>query len=140
MRSIAKEAKWGVAAVYASGTATVKASATGFDTSGYENVAFILSLATIATGATTSFKVQESNTAVDDAGFTDITSATATTIADDDDNQLRIVEVRPTKKYVRGLLTKDATNAVGGTVLFCMFNGDDVPITQSSDVEVTYVP
>jgi len=139
MRSLVKEAKWGVAAIYASGTATVKASDVGFDRSGYEKVAFILSLATIATGAVTSFKVQQSDTAVDDAGYTDITSATATTIADDDDNQLRIVQVRPTKKYVRALLTKDATNAVGATVLYAMFNGDDVPITQGTGVEVTEV-
>lgn len=140
MRSITKEAKWGVAAAYASGTATVKASATGIDCTGYESIAFVLSLATIASGATTSFKLQQSDTAVDDAGFVDITNATATTIADDDDDQLRIVEVRPTKKYVRALLTKDASNAVGATVLYVLFNGDDVPITQASGVEVTFVP
>lgn len=137
MRSLVKETKWGVAAIYSSGTATVKASATGFDATGYESVAFILSLATIAASAVTSFKVQQSDTAVDDAGFTDITSASSTTIAADDDDQLRIVEVRPTKKYVRALLTKDATNAVGATVLYCMFNGDEVPITQGTGVEVT---
>lgn len=139
MRSLAKDAKFVVAAAYASGTATVKAPATGIDTNGYERACFILNLATIATGAVQSFKVQESDTAVDDSNFVDITSAAAATIADDDDDQIRVVEVRPSKRYVRGLFTKDGTNAAAGTVTCILFNGDDVPVTQAAGSEVTFV-
>ncbi len=140
MRSIFKDAIFGTAANYASGTATVKAPATGIDMAGYKNIAFILSLPSIATGSAQSFKCQQSDTAVDDAGFVDITSASAPTIADDDDNEIRIVECRPTKRYVRGLLTKDGTNAVAAVVLYVKFNGDGVPVTQPAGTEGVYVP
>lgn len=139
MRSLVKDTKLVTAAEYASGTATTKCPATGIDTNGFDSACFILALAAIATGAATSFKIQESDTAVDDAGFTDITGATAATIADDDDGQNRRVEVKPTKRYVRALLTKDAANAVGATVLCQLFNADEVPVTQPAGTEDTFV-
>lgn len=139
MYSILKDTKCVVGAVYASGTATVKGPTTGVDTLGFNKVTCILTLAAIATGATTSFKLQQSDTAVDDAGFVDVTSASATTIADDDDNQYRRIEFQPTKRYVRGLLTKDAANAVGASWLFLLSGADSVPVTQPSDTEDTFV-
>jgi hypothetical protein len=139
VKSILKDSKYVVGAVYASGTATVKGPTTGVDTLGYNKVTCVLTLAAIATGATTSFKLQQSDTAVDDAGFVDVTSATATTIADDDDDQLRIIEFQPTKRYVRGLLTKDASNAVGAAWHFILSQADAVPVTQPTGVEGTFV-
>lgn len=139
MQSLVKNCKWVVAAQYASGTATTKCPATGVDCKGAERVVFELAIAGVATGGVQSFKLQESDTAVDDAGFVDITGATATTIADDDDGQIRLVEVKPSKRYVRGLLTKDASNAVGATVTAILFNFDDVPVTQDAGTEVTFV-
>lgn len=139
MFSLAKDAKWVRAANYASGTASVKAPATGIDMAGYKSAAFILDLVAIAAGGVNSFKIQQSDTAVDDAAFVDITGASATTIADDDDDQIRVVEVRPTKRYVRGLLTKDASNVLAGAVICCLHNGDEMPATQPTGSEVTYV-
>jgi hypothetical protein len=135
MRSLFADTKWVVAAIYSSGTASVKAPATGIDTSGYRKVTFIAHLAAIAATAVSSMKIQESDTAVDDAGFTDITSAAAPTIAADDDDQIRIIEVTPRKKYVRLLFTKDATNAVAGSVLACLWNGKESPATQPAGTE-----
>lgn len=139
MKSIAKDVQIAVGAVYASGTASVKGPTTGVDTKGFNKVTCVVTLATIAAGATTSFKLQQSDTAVDDAGFVDITSAAASTIADDDDNQYRVIECQPTKRYVRGLMTKDASNAVGASWLFILHQADVVPVTQPADTEVTFV-
>jgi hypothetical protein len=139
MRSLVKDCKFVVAAIYASGTASVKAPATGVDMSGFERVCFVVNLATIAASAVASAKIQQSDTAVDDAGFVDITSSDSTAIVADDDDQIRLIEVQPTKRYVRLLLTKDATNAVAATVTAILFNADDSPVTQPTGTEATFV-
>ena len=133
VKTIFKDCKIVTAGTYATGTADVKLPTTGVDTKGYDVAEFVLHLATIAAGAVTTAKVQQSDDTTD-GNFSDL-EGTSQTIADDDDNGVKIFTiVKPTKRYLRLYVDKDASNAVGASAL-CYLHGAEIkPVTQASDV------
>ncbi len=119
---------------YASGTASRNGASTNM--TGYEWVLYVFKFATIAAGATTSIKLQQSsdNGSADD--FSDI-EGTSQTVANDDDNQNFLVLCkRPSKQYVRPVVTKDGSNAAAEMV-FCIKGGGGGPNLASVTDETT---
>lgn len=131
MFSIVKDAKiTRVSNAVAAGTTTV--NATGVDMAGFDAVAFVVALGTLTSTAETTVKLQQS----DDDGSADAYSdleGTSITVADDDDNQVFIAEVlRPTKRYVRCVVTRATANAVIDSIVAIQHAARDTPVTQPS--------
>lgn len=120
---------------YASGTADRNGEV--FDTAGLEGVLMIVKFATIAAGGVNSIKAQQGaasnlSDAADLAG-------TAQTIADDDDNQIFVIDlVKPQKRYVRVVVDKDTTNACAESAIYIGYGPRVMPVTQTLADEVTY--
>lgn len=114
---------------YASG-ATDRNGAT-VDTLGFAGVIFAVKLAAVATGGTNAIKLQHGD-ASNASDMADI-KGSKVTVADDDDNQLFLLQVeKPTKRYVRVVMDKDATNACAESVVHMLHGPDYKP--QVNDV------
>lgn len=97
---------------YASGTADRNSASV--DMAGKEWVVFIAKFAAVAAGATTSVKLQQS---ADDSTFNDLEGTGITVAADDDNQSFAIALYRPSDRYVRLVVDKDAANATAEMVI-----------------------
>jgi len=97
---------------YASGTADRNSASV--DMAGKEWVLFIAKFATVAAGAVTSVKLQQS---ADDSSFADLAGTGITVAADDDNQSFAIALYRPSDRYVRLVVDKDAANATAETAI-----------------------
>lgn len=107
---------------------------TAVDMKRFRSVAFLLAMGSITGGAATSAKLQasEDNGVAD--GWSDL-EGTSITIADDDDDQLFILEIdNPQKRYVRVYISRATQDSVVDGVIAVQFNADDEPVTQSDSV------
>lgn len=128
---------------YASGSADREGLV--FDMQGFESVMIVVKFAAIAAGAVTSIKAQQGEAVDSVSAPTDITDAadlegTAQTIADDDDNQIFIIDlVKPQERYVRLVVDKDAANATAEMAWYIGYGGPrKTPTTLTLADEVTY--
>lgn len=103
---------------YASGTATRNGAT--LDMAGFAGVLMVVKFATIADAGTRSIKAQQDTasgmgTAADLAG-------SGQTVAGTDDNMIYIIDLyRPTKRYVRLVVVKDATNACAESAVYIQY-------------------
>ncbi len=135
MINFSKEAKITTALDYVSGTASRDGA--GLDMQGYDSVAMIVKFAAIAAGATTSIKAQQSSDDGSSDAYSDL-EGTAQTVAADDDNQVFVIDlVRPTKRYVRLVVTKDGANAAAESAIYVQYGAKDLPVTMNVTDEVT---
>ncbi len=133
--NLSKESKIVTALDYASGTASRNGAAC--DMQGFEAVAMIVKFATIAVGATTSIKAQQSSDNGSADAYSDL-EGTGQTVAADDDNQVFVIDlVRPTKRYVRLVVTKDGANAAAESAIYLLYGAKDLPVTMNVTDEVT---
>lgn len=105
------------------------------DMQGFDGVVFMAAFGTITSGAVTSIKVQQGA----DSGLSDAADleGTSVTVADDDDNQVAIVEVyRPRERYVRLVVDRGTQNAVIDGVLAIQYNGRIKPTTHDSSTVI----
>lgn len=117
------------------GTAgTTDLTTEGVDTLGFESVRLKVAFGTITSGAVTSIKAQQS----EDDGATDAYSdlaGTAQTVADDDDNQVFMIDIhRPLKRYVCLVIDRGTQNAVVDYMEAELYNPANAPVTQPSIV------
>lgn len=114
------------------------------DMANAEWVMAIVKFATIAAGAVTSLKWQQSsdNGSADD--WTDLEGTSISVAADDDDQVFVKVLCQPRKRYVRLYIDKDATNAVAESAVYVVGGNRTQPalanITDDVTVEVEYSP
>jgi hypothetical protein len=95
--------------VTAGAAGTTSIAGTAIDTVSFGGVAFIVQLGAIVTGAVTSIKVQESDTF--GSGYTDV-AGLSLTIADNDDEKIRVLDYRrPKKRYVLLVVSRATQNA-----------------------------
>ena len=81
------------------------------DTQGFDACRFIVGFGTITSGAVTSIKIQQGAAAA--MGDAADLAGTSVTVADDDDNQIAIVDViRPQERYLRVTVDRGTQNAV----------------------------
>jgi|AGTN01.1.fsa_nt_gi hypothetical protein len=120
---------------YASGTADREAAA--FDMSFCNQVLGIVKLAAVASSAVTDIRWQQA----DDSSFSvnvETLAGTSISIADDDDNQVfASMLIRPTRRYVRIVINKDASNATAEVVVYVGLDLKKAP-GDNSEADVTY--
>lgn len=101
------------------------------DMQGFDGVMFIAAFGAITTNAVTSVKLQQGA----DSGGTDGADllGTGVTVADDDDNQVVVLDVyRPTERYVRCVIDRGTQNAVIDGIVAIQYNGRRQPTTHDS--------
>lgn len=120
---------------YASGNADREGAI--LDMAGYEGVLMITKFAAIAAGAATKVKAQQDT---DSAGGTMADLAgTGITVADDDDNQIFVIDIyQPRERYVRLVVDKDAANATAESALYIQYGAANKPVTANVTDAVTY--
>lgn len=114
----------------AAGTTDVNSASV--DMQGFDAVAFVVAFGTITAGAATSIKVQQSS---DDGSADDWTDleGTGVTVADDDDNQIAVVDVtHPSKRHLRCVVDRGTQNAVVDGIVAVQYRPDSVPTTHDA--------
>jgi hypothetical protein len=117
---------------YASGTAD--RTSTVIDTKGFDAFCVVTHLAAIAAGAVTNIYLQHADAATDNNTLTSGADVVGTsiTVADDDDNELKYIDVRKTtKRYYQLVVNKDATNAVAESAAVYLYGAHELPVTQA---------
>ena len=111
----------------AAGTSDINGASV--DMHGFLNVTAIVEFGTIAATAVTSVKMQQSSATA--SGWADI-SGSSVTVADDDDNQIVMIEVfRPTERYVRVVVDRGTANATIASAIYVQSNARALPRTNS---------
>ena len=101
------------------------------DTANYEGVAFIVQLGAIEATAVTALKLQDSP---DGSAWTDIAS-TDITVADDDDNEVRYLDLhRPSERYVRVYADRATQNATM-TATYALYGSRSAILAQPTGTE-----
>lgn len=108
----------------AAGTTAINGAT--LDMSGYEGVLFLCVMGAITATAVTSLKAQQGNASnMSDAA--DL-AGTGITIADDDDNQVFVLDVyRPQERYVRPVVSRGTANAVVQSCLAVQYGARSRP-------------
>ena len=111
----------------AAGTSDVQSASV--DTVGFDAVEFTVAMGAITAGAVTSVKAQGST---DDTVWSDLVGATVT-VADDDDNQVFIVDVAfPRHQYVRCVVDRGTQNAVVDSIVARLYLPKEEPVTHDT--------
>lgn len=104
----------------------------GIDMANFETVMFLFMFGTITGSAVTSCKVQTSDQDGSPDTYTDLVG-TSLTVADDDDNQIGIIEiVKPRERYVRPFIVRGTQNAVIDGIVAIQFGPKKAPTTHDS--------
>jgi hypothetical protein len=107
------------------------------DMLGYRGVLMVVKFAVIAPGAVTKIKAQQ-DTASNMATAADL-AGTGITVADDDDNQVFIIDLyEPVERYVRLVVDKDAANATAESAVYIQYGAVLRPTTPAVTDAVTY--
>lgn len=102
------------------------------DMKDFESVTFVASYGALTASAVTGLKAQQSSDDGVSDGWSDI-EGTAQSIADSLDNDCLALEViRPTKRYVRPVVTRATANAVIDGVLAILSHPRKAPVTHDS--------
>jgi len=102
------------------GTSDINCS--GVDMKGFRSVCFVVALGTITGSAVTSVKAQQSSDDGSSDAYADL-EGSSVTVADDDDNQLILLEVDcPLERYVRCVIDRGTQNAVVDSVVALQYN------------------
>ena len=105
------------------------------DMKGFDAVQFVVAFGAITASAVTSVHVETSS---DDSSFNDL-EGTNIAVADDDDNQLVIVEVdNPQERYLRVVVDRGTQNAVIDGAIAFQHKADKEPVTHDATTVVGY--
>jgi len=134
MQNMIKNAKVSTAVTPAAGVAAQTAiNGTTLDMAGFESVLMLIRMGVITATAVTSIKAQQG----DESDLSDAADllATSQTIAADDDNETFLLDlVKPSKRYVRIVVTRGTADAVVSDVLYMQYNGKKAPESQGTGV------
>jgi len=123
-----------VGLAYASGTADRNGAI--MDMAGYDEIEAVVTMATIAADGGPTVKLQYGDES-DLSDAADVAGASHSVADDDDDQIFRLTLVRPTKRYVRVVIDKDAANASAESTLYRMSKARNLPVTANTADEVT---
>lgn len=113
---------------------TTDQNSSSVDMSNFEGVRFIAAFGAITAGAVTSVKVAQS---ADDTNWDDLLGS-AVTVADDDDNQVVVIDVwRPIDRYIRCTIDRGTQNAVIDGVIAEQYGARVLPTTDDSTTVVS---
>lgn len=92
------------------------------DTAGYDSCCFVLTFATIASSAVTAIELEQ-GAASDMSDGQDLLGSSVT-VADDDDDQLKYIDIHnPRERYLRLKMNKDGTNVCAESGIAILYNG-----------------
>ena len=116
----------------AAGTTAITPSA-GVDMAGYNSCLFLVAFGTLTATAVPSIKVQQSDDDGVGDGYSDLTDK-AYAITDADDDKIIACEIlRPTKRYLKLIVTRATANAVLDGIFAILGNPcAQTPITQTT--------
>lgn len=97
------------------------------DMNGFEGVMFVVVMGAVVANAVTTVKAQQSSDNGVADGFSDLED-TQQTVADDDDNQVFIIDVwKPQKQYVKPYVDRATQNATVQTCLAIQYGARERP-------------
>lgn len=123
--TLGEDVKITLGLAYVSGTAVREGAI--LDMAGWDGVLIIMVTATIAASAVGDLHAEE-----DDASgggtMADLLGTAMATAAADDDKMFVLDIYRPLKRYIRGVVTKDTSNAAAETVIYIQYHGRKRPV------------
>jgi hypothetical protein len=132
MKSFSKDVRIVPILTYASGTSDRVSNV--IDTRGFTGCCVVVHFGTIAASAVTDIYLQEADVASDSTTLTsgaDL-AGTSQTVAADDDNECKFIDVRnPLKRFLQLNVNKDATNACAESAVAYLYNGSVSPVTHA---------
>lgn len=134
MKALSKDCRIVPILTYASANSDRTSSV--IDTKGYDAFCVLVHFGTIATGAATNIYLTHADAASNATTLTSGADVTGTsqTIADDDDNQVKYIDVvKPVKRFYQLVVNKDATNATAESAVAILYrNSSDTPSTHAT--------
>ena len=111
---------------------TTDINSSSVDMQGFDAVQFIVAFGAITASAVTSVKLQQSSDDGSSDSWADL-EGTSQTVADNDDNQLFILDhARPRERYVRCVVDRGTQDAVVDGIIAMQYNADVEPVTHDS--------
>ncbi len=110
---------------------TTDQNGTGVDMKGYDGVMFIASFGELTTSQVTSIHAEQGTD--NSADWQDLESTSVGPMADDDDNQLLVLDIyRPTDRYVRPVVDRGTANAVIDGIVALRYHAQSKPTTHDA--------
>ena len=104
------------------------------DTRGYDGCMLVCCFGAITAGAVTGVRAQQSSDDGSADAYADILG-TAQVVADDDDNQLVIIDIyRPKERYLKLVVDRATQNAVVAYAMAIKYRAGAEPVTQGATV------
>lgn len=120
---------------YTSGTADRTGAI--IDMSGYDGVLMMVKLAAVTTSGTNSIYAQSG--AASNLSDAQALAGTKIDIADDDDNQIFIIDLfQPAEQYVRLYVDKDTSHACAESAIYIQYGAHSRPVNNTVTDAVTY--
>lgn len=118
----------------AAGTTAINSAVV--DMTGYDGCLFLTSVGAVVTGGVQSIKVQQ-DTASGMGAAADL-AGTGITVADDDDNQSFWLDVkRPSKRYLRVVISRATQNSTWGEIYAIQYRGRVLPCVNNVTDAIT---
>jgi hypothetical protein len=115
--------------------ASADRTSSAIDTDGFEGCAIVVTFGAIAADAVTDIYVSEAE-ASNLSGKATL-AGTSQTVADDDDDQVFIIDIkRPKKRYLALEVNKDATNNTVESAVAILYNSQKRPTANTSQATV----
>jgi hypothetical protein len=132
---LSSDCKISVATTNTAGAAAFTAiNGAGLNMAGWDGVLVVVPVGTLASTAVTSIKMQQSS---DDAAADDYSDilGTSQSIADDQDDKTFFIDLkRPTKQYVRVVVSRGTANATIGGINYIQYRGRTKSPSHGSNV------
>ena len=114
---------------------TSNQSSSSVDMKGFESVQFVVAFGAITSSAVTSCKLQTSS---DDSNFNDL-KGTLIAVADDDDNQIVVLDLsHPLERYLKVIVNRATQNSVIDGVFAFQYEAKAEPVTHDSSTVVGF--
>lgn len=118
----------------AAGVTDVTSSA--IDMKGFDSCQFIVLLGAIVTAAVTSVKAQQSSDDGSADAYADL-EGTGITVADDDDNQMVVLDIdHPQERYLKCIVDRATQNATVDGIIAIQYNAQKEPVTHDATTVV----
>jgi hypothetical protein len=120
----------------AAGTTAIEGGSV--DMLGFDGVLFLAAVGTLTATQVTALKAQQSSDDGSTDAFSDIAGSASAALADTDDNKLVVLDIfRPTKRYVRPVVTRGTANAVVDGVIAILYRAEKTPVLKHTTVALT---
>lgn len=108
---------------------TTDLTSEAIDTAGYQGARLIFGFGAITTNAVTSVKVTQCDTS--GGTYADL-EGSAVTVADDDDNQIVVIDIfKPRERYLKTVIDRGTQNAVVDFLIVELYNPHVIPAATS---------